>query len=126
MLAFASLLAGLFLIFQFLPAFWLALLTRTALIMNGLAEFRVRYARQSAKALFKPEKRNLLLLVLLLCFLFTLVLPFLFLYTLLFIFCRSAALAAVSSAKCPFFLFLYVLCRIFECFIQPYTLCRIL
>lgn len=100
MLAFASLLAGLFFNFSVCAGLLAGFLTRTALIMNGLAELRVRYARQSAKALFKPEKRNLLLLVLLLRFLFTLVLPFLFLYTLLFIFCRSAALVAVSSAKC--------------------------
>nr|DAU13874.1 MAG TPA: hypothetical protein [Microviridae sp.] len=29
--------------------------TRTALIMNGLAELRIRYARQGAKAPFKPK-----------------------------------------------------------------------
>ena len=32
--------------------------TRTALTMNGLAELRVRSARQSAKALSKPEEQN--------------------------------------------------------------------
>lgn len=32
--------------------------TRTALIMNGLTELRIRYARQGAKAPFKPEKQN--------------------------------------------------------------------
>lgn len=31
--------------------------TRTALIMNGLAELRIRYARQGAKAPFKPKKQ---------------------------------------------------------------------
>lgn len=30
-------------------------MTRTALIMNGLAELRIRYARQGAKAPFKPK-----------------------------------------------------------------------
>lgn len=33
-------------------------MTRTALKRNGLAELRIRYARQSAKALFKPEEQN--------------------------------------------------------------------
>ena len=34
--------------------------TRTALTRNGLAELRIRYARQGAKAPFKPEaKKNL-------------------------------------------------------------------
>ena len=37
-------------------------MTRTALIMNGLAELRIRYARQSAKALFKPKEQNRLLI----------------------------------------------------------------
>lgn len=37
-------------------------MTRTALKRNGLAELRIRYARQSAKALFKPEKQNQLLI----------------------------------------------------------------
>lgn len=32
--------------------------TRTALIMNGLAELRIRYARQGAKALFKIKEQN--------------------------------------------------------------------
>lgn len=32
--------------------------TRTALTMNGLAELRMRYARQSAKAPFKTEEQN--------------------------------------------------------------------
>lgn len=32
--------------------------TRTALIMNGLAELRIRYARQSAKALSKQRSRK--------------------------------------------------------------------
>lgn len=36
--------------------------TRTALIMNGLAELRMRYARQGAKALFKPEEENRLII----------------------------------------------------------------
>ena len=31
--------------------------TRTALTMNGLAELRMRYARQGAKAPFKPKKQ---------------------------------------------------------------------
>lgn len=34
-------------------------MTRTALTMNGLAELRMRYARQGAKAPFKPEKQTL-------------------------------------------------------------------
>ena len=33
-------------------------MTRTALTMNGLAELRVRSARQGAKALFKPKEQN--------------------------------------------------------------------
>lgn len=37
-------------------------MTRTALTMNGLAELRIRYARQSAKALFKPKEQNRLLI----------------------------------------------------------------
>ena len=37
-------------------------MTRTALKRNGLAELRIRYARQSAKALFKPEEQNQLLI----------------------------------------------------------------
>lgn len=37
-------------------------MTRTALKRNGLAELRIRYARQSAKALFKPEEQNQLLM----------------------------------------------------------------
>lgn len=37
-------------------------MTRTALKMNGLAELRIRYARQSAKALFKPKEQNRLLI----------------------------------------------------------------
>ena len=32
--------------------------TRTALIMNGLAELRIRYARQSAKALSKQRSKT--------------------------------------------------------------------
>lgn len=36
-------------------------MTRTALIMNGLAELRIRYARQGAKAPFKTEEQNRLL-----------------------------------------------------------------
>ncbi len=32
--------------------------TRTALTMNGLAELRVRYARQSAKALSKQRSKT--------------------------------------------------------------------
>ena len=32
--------------------------TRTALTRNGLAELRVRYARQSAKALFKTREQS--------------------------------------------------------------------
>lgn len=32
--------------------------TRTALTRNGLAELRMRYARQSAKALFKTKEQN--------------------------------------------------------------------
>lgn len=31
--------------------------TRTALTRNGLAEFRIRYTRQGAKAPFKPKKQ---------------------------------------------------------------------
>lgn len=31
-------------------------MTRTALKRNGLAELRIRYARQGAKAPFKPKK----------------------------------------------------------------------
>ena len=37
-------------------------MTRTALKRNGLAELRIRYARQSAKALFEPEEQNQLLI----------------------------------------------------------------
>lgn len=33
-------------------------MTRTALIMNGLAELRVRYARQGAKAPFKTKEQS--------------------------------------------------------------------
>lgn len=33
-------------------------MTRTALIMNGLAAFRFSSMRQSAKALFKPKEQN--------------------------------------------------------------------
>lgn len=33
-------------------------MTRTALIMNGLAELRMRYARQSAKALSKQGSKT--------------------------------------------------------------------
>lgn len=33
-------------------------MTRTALIMNGLAELRIRYARQSAKALSKQRSKT--------------------------------------------------------------------
>lgn len=36
--------------------------TRTALTRNGLAELRIRYARQSAKALFKTKEQNQLLI----------------------------------------------------------------
>lgn len=36
--------------------------TRTALIMNGLAELRIRYARQGAKAPFKTKEQNRLLI----------------------------------------------------------------
>lgn len=32
--------------------------TRTALIMNGLAELRIRYARQGAKAPFKTKDQR--------------------------------------------------------------------
>lgn len=32
--------------------------TRTALKMNGLAELRIRYARQGAKAPFKTKEQN--------------------------------------------------------------------
>lgn len=32
--------------------------TRTALKRNGLAELRIRYARQSAKAPFKTKEQN--------------------------------------------------------------------
>lgn len=32
-------------------------MTRTALTMNGLAELRMRYARQGARAPFKPKKQ---------------------------------------------------------------------
>lgn len=32
--------------------------TRTALIMNGLAELRIRYARQGAKAPVKTKEQN--------------------------------------------------------------------
>lgn len=32
--------------------------TRTALTMNGLAELRIRYARQSAKAPIKTKEQN--------------------------------------------------------------------
>lgn len=32
--------------------------TRTALIMNGLAELRIRYARQGAKALSKQRSKT--------------------------------------------------------------------
>lgn len=34
-------------------------MTRTALTRNGLAELRVRYARQGAKAPFKPKEKTL-------------------------------------------------------------------
>lgn len=37
-------------------------MTRTALTRNGLAELRIRYARQSAKAPFKPKEQNQLLI----------------------------------------------------------------
>ena len=33
-------------------------MTRTALIMNGLAELRIRYARQGAKAPFKTKEQK--------------------------------------------------------------------
>lgn len=33
-------------------------MTRTALTMNGLAELRMRYARQSAKALSKQRSKT--------------------------------------------------------------------
>lgn len=36
--------------------------TRTALIMNGLAELRIRYARQGAKAPFETKEQNRLLI----------------------------------------------------------------
>ena len=36
--------------------------TRTALIMNGLAELRIRYVRQGAKAPFKTKEQNRLLI----------------------------------------------------------------
>ena len=36
--------------------------TRTALIMNGLAAFRLRYTRQGAKAPFKTKEQNRLLI----------------------------------------------------------------
>nr|DAS75544.1 MAG TPA: hypothetical protein [Microviridae sp.] len=36
--------------------------TRTALIMNGLAELRMRYVRQGAKAPFKTKEQNRLLI----------------------------------------------------------------
>lgn len=36
--------------------------TRTALKMNGLAELRMRYARQGAKAPFKTKEQNKLLI----------------------------------------------------------------
>ena len=36
--------------------------TRTALKRNGLAELRIRYARQGAKAPFKTKEQNRLLL----------------------------------------------------------------
>lgn len=36
--------------------------TRTALKRNGLAELRIRYARQCAKALFKTKEQNRLLI----------------------------------------------------------------
>lgn len=36
--------------------------TRTALKRNGLAELRMRYARQSAKAPFKTKEQNKLLI----------------------------------------------------------------
>lgn len=32
--------------------------TRTALTRNGLAELRIHYARQGAKAPFKPKEQN--------------------------------------------------------------------
>lgn len=35
--------------------------TRTALKRNGLAELRMRYVRQGAKAPFKPKEQNRLL-----------------------------------------------------------------
>lgn len=36
--------------------------TRTALKRNGLAELRIRYARQGAKAPFKTKEQNRLLI----------------------------------------------------------------
>ena len=36
--------------------------TRTALTRNGLAELRIRYARQGAKAPFKTKEQDLLLI----------------------------------------------------------------
>jgi len=36
--------------------------TRTALKRNGLAELRIRYARQGAKAPFKTKEQNQLLI----------------------------------------------------------------
>lgn len=36
--------------------------TRTALKRNGLAEFRIRYTRQGAKAPFKTKEQNRLLI----------------------------------------------------------------
>nr|DAR58878.1 MAG TPA: hypothetical protein [Microviridae sp.] len=37
-------------------------MTRTALKRNGLAELRIRYARQGAKAPFKTKEQNRLLI----------------------------------------------------------------
>ena len=37
-------------------------MTRTALKRNGLAELRIRYARQGAKAPFKTKEQNQLLI----------------------------------------------------------------
>ena len=37
-------------------------MTRTALKMNGLAEFRIRSTRQGAKAPFKTKEQNRLLI----------------------------------------------------------------
>lgn len=34
-------------------------MTRTALTMNGLAAFRIRYTRQGAKAPFKTKEQDL-------------------------------------------------------------------